>query len=100
MEPGKEINDNHDNRGHFPQILDFLFSPFCQLSFLRGRRALSSHISPHDVMQAIGNVWNDYGCCCLVLNVLNAAKRLNGWNGLNGQSFLELLNLEATLMTV
>jgi hypothetical protein len=29
-----------------------------------------------------------------VLNVLNAAKRLNGWNGLNGQSFLELLNFE------
>jgi hypothetical protein len=58
-EPGKEINDNHDNRDEFPQILDFLFSPFCQLSFLRGRRALSSHISLHDVMPAIGNVWND-----------------------------------------
>jgi hypothetical protein len=32
-----------------------------------------------------------------VLNVLNAAKRLNGWNGLNGQSFLEPLNFEQPL---
>ena len=26
-QPGKEINDNE---GEFPQILDFLFLPFCQ----------------------------------------------------------------------
>jgi hypothetical protein len=42
-EPGKEINDN---RGQFPQILDFLFSPFCQLSFLRREtRPILTHLA-------------------------------------------------------
>jgi hypothetical protein len=46
-EPGKEINDNleinnnHDNRGQFPRILDFLFLPFCLPAFLHRRLAPS-----------------------------------------------------------